>query len=785
MKVLIRFFCIVLLFSQTLTIYSQLIPIPLEQKIGQSELIVEGKVVGQISYTAPNGEIYTENEIEVLNFVKGISQAQTLSVITMGGKTERYEVTWSHLAKLNLNQYGIFFLVRTERPTRENNRTSYEIYSSSQGFYQVFRDDNGYRVISPLDRYDEPGEFYQKLGIEHSAIHGTFTDYLLSDKNCIIYKIVPRIPTNLQSSTMVEADILVKAEEWTYPLYKANLVVKYSEEIFGQNIVTSGNLTYTDGELVTSSYSLSFSDYSVNQLEVKLDANTTNVALLEEIGTEFKKIATIEVNVIGWSNEPPLEWNPNDATITNQYVEPQTNLIKEFECTDVIFEEQGGIDVTGFEPNIAAAGVSIMSANPMPFPGVVTIMGTGFSDPEPGEIIPDGHRVKFETLGGGWIAPFEGDYISWTDEEIRVKVPSIGYDNNSDDIITDFNSDIACTGRIRVCQDGLFACGMNDDTDDDLYIPFSARTTVQVNGDGIRESVRTTLLDFTDGGYSIRFNPNFTALAVDAYKRALTTWRCETRVNFDADDVNPPITGDGFCRVRFSDLPIGVGSTTRGRTLFSPDDCGDEPNIDFSFIRDFQMQFNENIDWHTGEDMPGGLNWDDIGAGTLQADLESTALHEIGHAHLLNHTCNAANVMIAPGPSEFRRNLTNDDEDGGNHISLLSNGIADLECPATGMELIDLAECDITPVIEIEGKSIDVILFPNPTRERIKINFETPLIIDGIINVFDASGKTVMSLNTESNSCNINVINLSKGVYHVLYIDASGKQFFVGKFSKK
>lgn len=131
----------------------------------------------------------------------------------------------------------------------------------------------------------------------------------------------------------------------------------------------------------------------------------TNVALLEEIGTEFKKIATIQVNVLGWSNEPPLEWDPNDATITNQYVEPQTNLIKEFECTDVIFEEQSNIDVTGLEPSRAAAGAGIMSANPVPISGVVTITGTGFSDPAPGEKIPDGYRVKFNTVDGGWIAP--------------------------------------------------------------------------------------------------------------------------------------------------------------------------------------------------------------------------------------------------------------------------------------------------------------------------------------------------------------------------------------------
>ncbi|HMQ46274.1 MAG TPA: zinc-dependent metalloprotease [Saprospiraceae bacterium] len=789
MKVLSKVFCTVLLVSQVLLAYSQLIPIPLEQKIAQSELIVEGRVTGQLSYIAPDGEIYTENEIEILSVVKGGTQEQTATVVTMGGKINGNEVTWTHLAKLDLNQYGVFFLVKTRRPTREIGQQAYEIYSSSQGFYQVFRDDNSYRVACPFDWYDDPNEFYQKLGIEDSAIHGTFTKYINRDKNCIIYKIVPRIPTGLQSSSKVVADVFVKAEEGSHALYKANLVVGYSEEIFGQNIVSSGNLSYTGGELVTSSYSLSFIDYSSNQLEVKLDANTANIALLEEIGTEYKKIATIEVNILGWSSEPPLDWDPNDATITNQYIDPQTNLIKEFECTDVIFEEQGGgIDVTGLEPTRAAAGVGMMSANPMPIPGVVKITGTGFSDPAPGEKIPEGYRVKFNTVDGGWIAPLEGDYISWSNTEILVKVPSIGYDNNSDDIISDINTDVACTGKIRVCRDGFFACGTNDDTPVDLYIPFCARNNYQTRADNYKESVRNILLDFVGGGYRIYFTQEFKDYpgAVAAFKRALTTWRCATRVNFSVDEVNPYPGGNvnGNCLIEFWPLPIGVTSITRGGTSLAPVKCGDEPNIDFYFAPNFLIRFNEDIDWHTGTNMPT-LDWDGMPSGTVQGDLESTALHELGHAHLLNHTCNSPNVMVSPGPNDYRRTLTMDDEDGGNHISLLSSGTDDAECPKTGMELIGLEECDITPVVEINGSTVALMVFPNPTLDNVTLKFSADHGIFGKILVHDFQGKLVSVQNIELNTGSIQLTGLPSGIYNLTLILESGEQSSIGKIVKK
>lgn len=794
MKALTNFTLLIFILLFASKVNAQLIQVPLDYKKEQSKLIIEGKVIEQHSFEADDGEIYTENIIEIFSIIKGELNSPYLSIITMGGRTDRYEVTWTHLATLKKNQQGVFFLIPTERPSDSRTDYVFELFSSSQGFYEVFKDDDGYKINSPFIKFENPKDFYQKLGVSFSAINGSLTNSILAEDACVVFKIVVNLTaSNLQESTAINANIYMKLNEGLRYLYKSNFIVKYSGDFFGQNVVASGNLTFAGGELVTPSYDLLMTDFENDKLEVKLDGLTTNPSQLEQVGTDFRHLASVQMNLIGWSNDTPLEWNPNDGNTSNLYVEANTELIKAFECAEVIVEESGplaGPEITSFAPNIAAAGVKNNSDNVVPILGVVTITGTEFGIPAAGEARPDGYYVKFETLGGSWIAPLEGDYISWTETEIQVRVPSIGYDNNSDDIIEDFNTDIACTGRIRVCRDGLFNCGMFSTTDDDLYIPFSARNTTQTNQDGELEAVRTVLLNFVDGGYKTRYEPSVAGVAgaLGAYTRALSTWRCATRVNFDSDNINPPAVGNGLCRVRFSPLAAGVTSTTRGQTSYLPVDCDVSPFIDFSFLPDFRMTFNSNINWHTGEDMPADLNWD--GTGTIEADLESTALHEIGHAHMLNHTCNNANVMISPGPTDFSRNLTIDDENGGNHLSLLSNSILDPDCPDPitppifGMELIDLAECDILLSSELNAKLSEINIYPNPTSEKLIINFGSRTDLHGNIRIFDSVGKIIISEEVDNNSMEINLKNVPSGIYHIVYIEKSGENYFIGNILK-
>lgn len=777
MKTSIKLVGLVFFLCQFFYLKAQLIPIPLDHKFEESKVIIEGKVVSVKSYEASDGRIYTENTIEILSFIKGHIGSPYLSVITMGGKTEQYEVTWTHLAKLKLNQQGVFFLTETKRPKNERPQNSFELFPSSQGFYEVFKDDEGYRVISELERYDDPKDFYEKIGVRYSAINGGLVAYSLADEPCLVFKIIVSPTSSFQSSVSLNADIYVKLNEGFKYLYKSELVVKYSGDFFGQNIVASGNLVFSEGELVTPSYNLSMTDYADDKLEVKLDGLTTDVSELEQLGTDFRQIASMQISVIGWSENTPIEWDSNNESVSNLYIDANTELIKAFECAEVLLEEValgGGIEITDFIPSTVAAGVSPGSSTSPSIAGSVIITGAGFSDPLPGEVIPDGHYVKFETVGGSWIAPFEGDYLSWTDTEIFVKVPSFGYDNNSDNIISDLNKDIACTGRIRVCKDGFFNCGTFATSDEELYVAFSARNVSQTNSDNLKESVRVLLRDAnSDGGYTLFFEDQFKndADALNAFKRALTTWRCNTRVNFEIDETNPFPGGNGNCFISFEDLPVGVSTTLGSTGVFGPG-CGANPSTDFSTVRDFEIMFNENI------------NWD----GTPGSDLESTALHELGHAHLLNHTNNGEDKVMIPSKTIIVHDLHMDDENGGVHVATLSSSTIDPQCPYDEMILINVSDCIISSnSYIIEGEDVEVLVFPNPSSNQFSVQLKSDSVkyYGGRINLSDQFGRILLTNKVNSDLIHFDVSNLSSGLYFLTIQTESGSTIFLNKIQKK
>ena len=90
MKALTNFSLLFFILLFTSKVNAQLIQVPLDYKKEQSKLIIEGKVIEQKSFEADDGEIYTENIIEIFSIIKGELNNPYLSIITMGGRTDRY-----------------------------------------------------------------------------------------------------------------------------------------------------------------------------------------------------------------------------------------------------------------------------------------------------------------------------------------------------------------------------------------------------------------------------------------------------------------------------------------------------------------------------------------------------------------------------------------------------------------------------------------------------------------------------------------------------------------------
>lgn len=149
--------------------HGQYIPISIDQKIENSDHIIEGRVIAQQSYIGSDDEIYTENIIAVTKEFKGTLSESEISIITRGGQMGEKQTHWTHMLSLNINEYGTFFLIRTKLPKRKNSPfLVFDTYSGSQGFYHYRKNEYNYKVHTVLDNYENVTEFYSRLNIDKS-----------------------------------------------------------------------------------------------------------------------------------------------------------------------------------------------------------------------------------------------------------------------------------------------------------------------------------------------------------------------------------------------------------------------------------------------------------------------------------------------------------------------------------------------------------------------------------------------------------------------------------------
>ncbi len=776
------FLSLLFLFSSICCLQAQYVPIPMETKIASSEIIVEGRVSGQKTFWS-DGNIYTENLIEVYQVIKGGQKVETVSVITLGGKVGNTVQTWTHVPAFSQNEYGVFFLAPTKRPVGEKQGVFYDVFSGSQGYYRVTGHSGELVATSVLESFERIEGLYERLGAVRED--GSVSPFQAIEKsmNCLRIKVVPKFELPALSATF-EADIFVRTTTAPVNIHSINVVIDYDTVTFGSNVVASGNLTSTDGELVTSYYDLDFSDYSSNQVEVVYEADGTDAASLEEVGTAYRKLATISLEIEGWSQEDPVSWDENSGVVDNYYVDGE-GYVTEFDCTDVFVGANCDIKVDSLNVLSAAAGVGEESENGIT--GTVTIYGSGFGTPDSteNEKIPEGRRVKFRNLEedsvtGGWISPYEGDYLSWTDSSIEVEVPSHGYYNDTEMSITDFNTQVACTGVVRVCQDeiidGMLApCDCFDDSGQ-LYIPFSARNEVHVREDGCLESIPVIMSDVNgEGGYTFYFGDGF--LPTDTnwvfmrskFKSALTTWRCNTFVNFGVDENSSFPGGDGAFLVELGFIPAGTGSVTSAKTVIDEEICsgGNLLTAKNAQLLSLTIVFNEDANW------------------TVADFLEATALHEIGHAHLLNHTCNDTTKVMQYANTAEPISLHADDKDGGVHEAMLGESVSDATCDFPDpMELIDSSEC-VVPTVNIFEKEISVNIFPNPARNKLTIEFDSfEQSYKGTLSLINILGVEVLSTSKIKRTNRLNIDALGSGIYFVVLASKQGKRQIIGKFYK-
>ncbi len=122
---------LLLLFTFHVQAQCGLYEISLAEKINQSDLIIEGRVISQSAFkSVKRNTIFTQNHIQVFSVFKG-QAPNYIDVITIGGTLGEQMERSESLLNLQTEQTGLFFLNRAQ----ENNHT-YTVYASAQGFLE-------------------------------------------------------------------------------------------------------------------------------------------------------------------------------------------------------------------------------------------------------------------------------------------------------------------------------------------------------------------------------------------------------------------------------------------------------------------------------------------------------------------------------------------------------------------------------------------------------------------------------------------------------------------------
>lgn len=315
------------------------------------------------------------------------------------------------------------------------------------------------------------------------------------------------------------------------------------------------------------------------------------------------------------------------------------------------------INVTSFSPTTITAGTK----------SILTINGSGFGN------VRGAGRVKFSTaLTNLRESALDGDYVSWTDTQIQVFVPSRTLENISN------SNQSAATGKIEVINNS----GESFLSTTNLNIPFSILNNF-APGNTTSPSIINIGSNSAANGFDFSFSSNITSFAgVPAIKRAMETWMCTTQANWGFTNVVSNATNTGADNVNLivldSSNPLPANVIARGVNLVT-NNCFGNGFTPVSLEVDMIISANA---------AGFAYNFSTGNPSNQQIDLETVILHEFGHLLTLSHvnpTASSNHVMRASGALGFVLRSPHPNDLAGAEFAL-DRAETFSFCGATGMQ---------------------------------------------------------------------------------------------------
>lgn len=500
-------------------------------------------------------------------------------------------------------------------------------------------------------------------------------------------------------------------------------------------ILTQGGFVGMDGILVSHGLELHEGDLGVFTLfdsSIVLDSNYKSTSSLYSVYSEAQGFYSYDMyndEVVGFfEKRKGIKTSFYDEILKitkNKYQEIAPIITK----TNNTLTSKNNLLVPSsitFSPTTIKAGTK----------SVLTITGNGFGNST--------GRVGFSNAdngGSNFIDANVSEILNWSDNQIRVEVPSGGG-----------------TGNIRIID----ANGASAISSGILTI-ISAQANVITNTEGVFQVQHYD--DNGLGGYTWEmenrfFNDSDNPGARADFEDALEKWRCETKINWELSNLpsqettrEAPGNIVAFDNVaNLEALPAGNLATTF--TNFSGISC---PSGLIWFVTGVDILFNKDINWHFGDGPILGN----------QIDFESVALHELGHAHQLGHVIDPGGLMhfrVFPG-NVSNKDLDQNSIDAATDVQLRSttNQICGRN---TSLMTNYTGNCTLNNDQELLTGSVSV--YPNPANEMFFIKNESSEKLNRIV-MYDLSGRQVLDYKL-TDATKVEAIDtqaVSKGMYIV------------------
>ncbi|TAK41324.1 MAG: T9SS type A sorting domain-containing protein [Saprospiraceae bacterium] len=533
--------------------------------------------------------------------------------------------------------------------------------------------------------------------------------------------------------------------------------------------------------LITNNYTVDpQQDLGASSIELNLFADDpSDLQNMEVINGTPRPLFQVTLKMDDCQKDPELEFIQGQMTGLSTYFQPSTfPLPLVYDPLEAIDQSNtppcgcaGDPTITGFGPTTAMVAGDNQ---------ILTITGTNFGVYErSGNPTVLGTRSSVLFTNGdvgasdpGTIAASDDDIISWTDTEIKVKVPSVDYQAPAG------VGGTAATGGFFVrnrCNnsasseiDLLNNPGFNNG---ELNIAYSlANARITADGPARKLGLRNDNgINGSQDGYVFAFGtkvtgPNVNINIKDAFNGGLNVWCGVTNIRFKTQqasastNLSTPVDGENTITVEpLSNSSTGEAGMVQGSAYFPINCQATQANENGGYIL-------TDIDIRVAPDFAQN--------GT-QARAVEAMTHELGHAHMLNHAfCFGANctepLMEGYGGAGAVQQA---DSDGANRVFNTSSGIINsntcfLTGPGGGMIApipIQSGDCGaVNPTFEIGA--FEVTYFPNPAISSIIIS---NLLHSGKYLLYSSSGKLLESGDFQVGDYEMDVSAYPQGTYIV------------------